>query len=92
MKPGMTQWEADAIERRRQGEALVLREVGLSVDKFTRKELVEVLREEQYARPPRLHVQLKSTLVADIQRWVLTDRCGASILASLKRQVAARAN
>jgi hypothetical protein len=81
-------WEKDIIERRRQGEALVLREVGRSVTSFTRKQLVEVLRDEQYARPPRLHSQDKATLVADIQRWVLTERCGASLLARLKEQAA----
>lgn len=81
-------WEKDMIERRRQGEALVVREVGRSVESFTRKQLIEALRDEQYARPPRIHSQDKATLVADIQRWVLTERCGASIMARLKEQAA----
>lgn len=76
------------IERRRQGEALVVGATGRSVEKFSKRDLIEVLRDEIYARPPRIHRQDKSTLIAEVQRWVVSDRCGASILASLKRLAA----
>jgi hypothetical protein len=76
------------VERRRAGETLVVRETGRSVTKFSKRDLIEVLRDETYARPPRIHRQDKSTLIAEVQRWVVSDRCGASILASLKRLAA----
>lgn len=76
------------IERRREGEALVVRETGRSVEKFSKPALIAVLRDEPYARPPRIYRQEKATLVAEVQRWVLSERCGGSILSNLKRLAA----
>lgn len=74
------------VKRRCEGEALVRRETGKGVAEFTRKQLVEVLRDCSYARPPRLHVQDKRDLVAHVQRWVMSEREGGSILVAMKRQ------
>jgi hypothetical protein len=79
------------VEQRRKGETLVVRETGRSVEKFSKTALIEVLRDETYARPPRIYRQDKATLVAEVQRWVTSERCGASILANLKRLAAKEA-
>lgn len=72
------------VERRTAGDALVLKETGKRVEDFPKAALRDVLGAHSYARPPRLWSQDKSTLVREVQRWVLSEREGSSILGRLK--------
>jgi hypothetical protein len=79
----LTHWEVTAAARRREGDDLILAATGRRADRFTLRQLRDILSQASH-RPARVWSQDKADLVAHVQRYVLTENHGPGLLARLK--------
>jgi hypothetical protein len=79
----LTHWEITAAAQRRVGDDLILAETGRRADRFTLRQLRDILSQASH-RPASVWRQDKADLVAHVQRYVMTENHGPGLLAQLK--------